>query len=203
MVRLRLISMGLASLVVAGIIYLAVTQRFSAVTDIFEDLDAIKVEIEEKEKPPPPPPPPPRERPPPPPPITQRIPPPDLSAPPTPTPLPVQERAVNPPAPPPAPPAPPVITSPQWLERPNARDFERFYPSRALERERQGRVVLDCVVRADGRINCSVSSEDPSGWGFGDAALRISERFRMSPQTVNGEPTEGGRVRVPIQFRLQ
>ena len=203
MVRLRLISTALAGLVVCGIVYLAVTQRFSAVTDIFEDLDAIKVEVEEKQKPPPPPPPPPRERPPPPPPITQRVPPPDLSAPPTPTELPVQERAVNENPAPPAPPAPAVITNPQWIERPNGRDFAREYPERALERERSGRVVLDCVVGSSGRISCSVASEDPSGWGFGDAAIRISRRFRMSPQTVNGEPTEGGRVRVPITFQLE
>ncbi|MGE0046305.1 MAG: hypothetical protein AB7T08_11150, partial [Hyphomonadaceae bacterium] len=64
MVRLRLISMGLAATICIGIVYLAVTQRFSAITDLFEDQEAIKVEIEEKEKPPPPPPPPPPDRPP-------------------------------------------------------------------------------------------------------------------------------------------
>jgi protein TonB len=63
--------------------------------------------------------------------------------------------------------------------------------------------VLDCVVGADGRIGCSVTSEDPSGWGFGEAAIRISRHFRMSPRLVDGSPTEGGRVRVPINFRLE
>ncbi len=195
MVQLRLISTLLAGLIVAGIAYLAVTQRFHSVTDIFEDQDAIKVEIEEKEKPPPPPPPPPPNTPPPPPPPDQRIPP-DVTAPPTPTDIPT---AVNPP---PAPVAPSVISNPQWLERPSGRDFTRHYPPRALEREREGRVVLDCVVGADGRIGCAVAEEDPSGWGFGEAAVRISRSFRMSPQTVDGRPTDGGRVRVPIAFRL-
>jgi len=97
---------------------------------------------------------------------------------------------------------PPVITEPRWTERPNAADFTRHYPRRALERGREGRVVLDCVVAANRRIGCSVAEETPAGWGFGDAALRISEAFRMSPMLENGQPTEGGRVRVPISFRL-
>jgi protein TonB len=104
--------------------------------------------------------------------------------------------------PPPAPPTPSVITNPTWLQRPNAAQFAQYYPDRALEREQEGRVVLDCVVAADGRISCAVSSEDPSGWGFGDAALRISRFFRMAPATRDGVPTSGGRVRVPISFRV-
>ncbi|MEQ1810778.1 MAG: energy transducer TonB, partial [Terricaulis sp.] len=123
MVGLRLISISLAALVCLTLVYLAVTQKFSAIADLFDDPDAVKVEIEEEEKPPPPPPPP--DRPPPPPPPEQRVPPPDLSAPPTPTPIPV---AVDPP---PAPPTPSVITNPVWLEQPDARDFARYYPERA------------------------------------------------------------------------
>lgn len=195
MVRLRLVSLVLAGIICFGIAYLAFTGKFRAVTDLFDDDDAVKVEIEEKQKPPPPPPPPP-DRPPPPPPPEQRVPPPDLSAPPTPTPIPT---AVDPP---PAPPTPSVITNPTWLERPNARDFERYYPPRALERNQEGRVSLDCIVAADGRISCTVTSEDPTGWGFGEAALRISRHFRMAPATRDGVPTSGGRVRVPIRFNL-
>ncbi len=195
MVRLRLLSFAVAGIICATIVYLAMTQRFSAITDLFDDEEAVKVEIEQKEKPPPPPPPPP-DRPPPPPPPEQRVPPPDLSAPPTPTPIPV---AVDPP---PAPPTPSVITNPQWLERPNARDFARYYPERALERGQEGRVNLACIVAADGRIACTVTSEDPSGWGFGEAALRISRHFRMAPATRDGAATSGGRVNVPIRFNV-
>ena len=194
MVRLRLISLGLAAVICVTIVYLAVTKKFSAITDMFDDTNAVKVEIEQKEKPPPPPPPPPN-RPPPPPPPEQRVPPPDLSAPPTPTPIPV---AVDPP---PAPPSP-ILTGFTWLERPSAQDWSRFYPRRAMEREQEGHVTLDCLVDASGRITCTVVSEDPSGWGFGDAALQISRRFRMAAQTADGRATSGGRVRVPLTFRL-
>jgi protein TonB len=196
MVRLRLISLSLAGLICVALIYMALTNKFSAISDIFDDTDAVKVEIEEKVKPPPPPPPPPPDRPPPPPPPEQRVPPPDLSAPPTPTPIPV---AVDPP---PAPPAAAVLSGMVWLQRPSSQDFNRFYPSRAMEREQEGRVVLDCLVDAGGRISCSVASEDPTGWGFGEAAIRISRSFRAAAQTSDGRPTSGGRARVPITFRL-
>lgn len=195
MLGLRLISLSVASIICAGLAYLALTGKWSAVTDMFEEDEAVKVEIEEKENPPPPPPPP--DRPPPPPPPEQRVPPPNLNAPPTPTPIPV---AVDPPA---APPQPSIITNPTFLERPNARDFERFFPPRALERGTSGRVVLDCIVQADGRINCTVSSEDPPGWGFGEASLRAAREFRVAPATQDGRPTSGGRIRVPMTWRAQ
>ena len=190
MVPIRLLSLGLAGLICATLAYLAITQRFSAISQMLNDSEAIKVEVEEKQKPPPPPPPPPNRPPPP--------PPPDLPPPP-PQDVPVVDVPTAPPAPPP-PPA--VIANPQWIQRPNGADFTREYPDRALEREREGRVVLDCVVASDGRINCSVSQEDPPGWGFGEAAVRIARSFRMSPRTEDGRPTDGGRVRVPITFRL-
>jgi protein TonB len=195
MVRLRLISLGLAALICVSLVYLAVTRKFSAISDLFDDSDAVKVEIEEKVKPPPPPPPPPN-RPPPPPPPEQRVPPPDLSSPPTPTPIPI---AIDPP---PAPPTPSVLTGITWLESPNARDYVRFYPPRALERGQEARVQLDCIVSADGRISCSVTAEEPSGWGFGEASLRVARQFRVAPATQDGRPTSGGRLRKTIVWRL-
>jgi protein TonB len=95
------------------------------------------------------------------------------------------------------------IREPRWLSTPDARDFARFYPSRALDRGVSGRVLLDCIVGADGRIACSVGSETPPGQGFGEAALRIAQSFRMAPQTIDGSPTDGGHVRVPITFRAE
>lgn len=194
MVRLRLVSLGLAASICAMLVYFALTGKFSAVTDMFNDSDAVKVEIEEKEKPPPPPPPPPN-RPPPPPPPEQRVPPPVADAPPTFTDIPVA------PDPPPAPPVL-VIQNPSWITRPNGDDYARYFPRRALESNISGRATLDCLVAADGRLACTVTSESPENMGFGEAAIRIARQFRMRPQTVNGEPTAGGRVRLPLVFRV-
>lgn len=97
---------------------------------------------------------------------------------------------------------PPRITDPRWLSRPGAREFERFYPARARERGQEGRVTLDCRVRANGAIGCTVANETPSGWGFGAAALKIAPSFRLAPRLEDGRPSEGGMVRVDIAFRL-
>jgi protein TonB len=194
MVGLRLISLTLAAIVCITLVWMAATQKFSAIADLFDDPDAVKVEIEEEEKPPPPPPPP--NRPPPPPPPEQRVPPPDLSAPPTPTPIPV---AVDPP---PSPPTPSVITNPVWLEQPDARDYARYYPERAQEREVEGRATVECIVGADGRLSCTVTSEDPPGYGFGDATLRVTRHFRIAPSTRDGVATSGGRIRRTVRWQL-
>jgi protein TonB len=194
MVRLRLISLVLAAIICAGIAYLAFTGKFSAVTDMFQDRNAVKVEVEAKRPPPPPPPPP--NRPPPPPPPEQRVPPPDLSAPPTPTPLPV---AVDPP---PSPPTPGVLTGITWLRQPNGNDYARFYPDRARDRDQEGSVTIECVVNAGGHLSCTVVSENPAGWGFGDATLRIAREFQVAAQTADGRPTTGGHFRRTIRWQL-
>lgn len=194
MVGLRLISLSLAALVCLTLVWMAVTQKFSAIADLFDDADAVKVEIEEEEKPPPPPPPP--DRPPPPPPPEQRVPPPDLSAPPTPTPIPI---AVDPP---PSPPTPSVLTGVTWLSQPNGADYARYYPERAQEREVEGSATVSCIVGADGRLSCTITSEEPPGYGFGEATLRIARQFRVAPATRDGQPTSGGRITRRIRWQL-
>jgi protein TonB len=90
----------------------------------------------------------------------------------------------------------------RWEERPNAQDFARHFPEQALMRGISGSVVLDCIVNAEHRLNCQVASEVPTGHGFGRAALRVAERFRISAQTQTGASTVGGRVRVPIRMNV-
>ena len=108
-----------------------------------------------------------------------------------------------PPAPPQNPPGPPVITRPNWLSRPTGEQMARYYPSRALEREVSGRAVLQCRVTASGQVaDCRVAGETPANAGFGEAALKLARYFRMSPQTEDGQPVEGGSVRVPLVFKL-
>ena len=194
MIGLRLISLSLAAIVCLALVYIAVTQRFSAISDLFDDPDAVKVEIEEEEKPPPPPPPP--DRPPPPPPPEQRVPPPNLSAPPTPTPIPV---AVDPP---PSPPTPAVLTGVTWLEQPDARDFARYYPERAQEREVEGSATVECLVDPSGRLSCTITNENPAGYGFGEATLRVSRHFRVAAATRDDSATSGGRIRRTIRWVL-
>jgi TonB family protein len=103
------------------------------------------------------------------------------------------------------PPLPPAagleLSDVRWARAPNARDFARFYPHRALEQGRSGRVVLDCVAAASGALDCSVAEENPVGWGFGDAAISIARQARIEPTTPDGRSVAGAHVRVPLAFR--
>lgn len=81
-----------------------------------------------------------------------------------------------------------------------------FVPPEARRQRRPGRAAVNCVIRADTRLEgCRVVDENPGGFGFGDAAIRIAEthfRFRP-PTTASGRPVEGFRVTVTVNFGRQ
>lgn len=100
-----------------------------------------------------------------------------------------------------APPTQPVeISNPFWLHRPQ--DLDRFYPARAIGRGVEGRATLDCQVSITGALICTLVSETPSGWGFGEAALRIAHEYSMQPAMRAGAPAPGHyRMNVPFTLR--
>lgn len=99
--------------------------------------------------------------------------------------------------------APTVINDPRWIGRPSAAQLLNAYPRRALENEVTGSVTLRCVVAASGAMaSCDVASETPGGYGFGEAAMRLTQYFRINPRTVDGAPVDGASVRIPLRFGL-
>ena len=108
-----------------------------------------------------------------------------------------------PPAAAPPPSHPSVIGKPDWSQRPNAEDVARYYPQRAERMSIAGRAEISCTVQANGKLSaCSVTSEDPADQGFGDAALKLSKLFKMRPKTLDGAPSDGGVVKIPLRFVL-
>ena len=77
------------------------------------------------------------------------------------------------------------------------------FPERALSRGiERGRVSLDCLVNPNGSMtDCRVISEDPTGAGFGQAALAGARRARVSPREVDGAAV-GARVTFNMTFVL-
>ncbi len=138
--------------------------------------------------------------------LAQGTPSPVRVAPPPPPTRPTESPATITPPPPssPAPSSPSLISRPRWLEQPDGGIFARFIPQRALEAGQTGRVGLDCAVNGSGRLeNCRVSSETPTGCGFGSAALRVPPYFRMATTDLDGQPTPGRRVRFAVTFAVE
>lgn len=79
-------------------------------------------------------------------------------------------------------------------------------PPEARRARRAGRSAVNCIIRADTRLEaCRVVDEAPGGFGFGEAAIRIAEshfRFRP-PTTASGRPVDGFRVTVTVNFGRQ
>ena len=99
--------------------------------------------------------------------------------------------------------APRLITQPDWIRKPTGEDFVRFYPADAMKAGAEGSAVIDCGVAQDGRLrHCVIDAQKPARFRFGQAALKMSPLFQMRPMTVNGKPTAGGHVTIPILFKL-
>lgn len=90
-----------------------------------------------------------------------------------------------------------------WAREPNARDFARYFPDDALDEGTSGNVTLSCIIGGSGRLACSVASESPDGYGFGNAAIGISRQLRVRTTLPDGSSAEGRELRLPLSFRAR
>ncbi len=92
---------------------------------------------------------------------------------------------------------------PDWIKAPDAETIADFYPTRANQMNVQGTSAIKCVVRRDHRLHdCVIVSESPSGYGFGEAAIRASSTFQLRPAIVNGVEKSEGEVTVPLRWAI-
>lgn len=97
----------------------------------------------------------------------------------------------------------PAYDGPEWWRRPSADFITRVYPAKAKRRGLPGRVILDCTIGLEGKMKtCSVVSETPARYGFGEAGLTLASAFQVTATTRTGKSTEGMSMRIPISFGL-
>ncbi len=77
------------------------------------------------------------------------------------------------------------------------------YPNRARAAGKEGYADIQFTVSRTGTVvNPSIISEDPPGWGFGDAAVKTVLRWRYQPKIENGQPVERPGIQVRLRFTL-
>src|SRR4029079_9617724 len=74
------------------------------------------------------------------------------------------------------------LAAANWKATPTAAEVEAAYPKAAQAAHITGKVMLFCRLRADGGVrDCTATSEEPKGAGFAEAALSLTERFKVNP----------------------
>lgn len=88
-----------------------------------------------------------------------------------------------------------------FTRKPMGEEISAKRPERVVKELVAGGAVLDCRATAAGALtDCQVASEAPLDYGFGAAALRLADQYRVAATTDAGEATAGARVRVPVTF---
>ena len=95
-----------------------------------------------------------------------------------------------------------TVTKPVWAAMPTVADFQATFP-KSQNGVNDVRVVLGCTVEAGGVLGgCAVAQETPPGQGYGEGALALASKFRVAPWSIDGAPTVGAKIRLPIHYEL-
>ena len=89
-----------------------------------------------------------------------------------------------------------LITRPNFLAAPTHDQLKAVQPAGA-----SGRVVVECTAAVDANVkDCRLMEESPLGAGLGQAALKLTNLFRVSPMLdKDGKPKEAA-VRIAFNF---
>ncbi|HEX2815469.1 MAG TPA: hypothetical protein VHN39_03685, partial [Phenylobacterium sp.] len=98
--------------------------------------------------------------------------------------------------------ATPAIGKPQWAVLPTAQETAAAFEA-VIKGGVTGtvRVMLHCTVQPGGGVSgCTVAREDPAGQGVGEAALSLIPHFKITTWTIEGLPTVGGTINIPLRY---
>jgi len=97
-----------------------------------------------------------------------------------------------------------IVKSAAIVTQPTSAQIQAEYPPRALDNQVQGGAVIECVVTLTGKLaECQVYDEQPTGYGFGQAALDLATDFLLKPRLIDGEAVGGSPVKISVNFSSQ
>lgn len=77
------------------------------------------------------------------------------------------------------------------------------FPRRAQDRGVSGYAVVEVIITATGGVrDPRLVEEHPTGYGFGNSALRAAERLRYNPRMVDGNAVEVPGVLYRFSFQI-
>jgi len=97
-----------------------------------------------------------------------------------------------------------TMSPPKILTKPTPAQIQAAYPVRALSDQVEGGAVMVCAVTDKGELQaCRLDREEPSGYGFGQAALDLAVDFKLTPAQIDGEVVSGAAVHINVPFRSE
>jgi TonB family protein len=95
-----------------------------------------------------------------------------------------------------------ITVSPRWLKRLDADALAREYPDEAMRTDREGDTQVTCQIVADGHLTaCTLLSENPSGYHFGEATMKLVQKLQLDMNDGAAKNMAGGRINIPVRFR--
>lgn len=99
--------------------------------------------------------------------------------------------------------SPPLIAHPTYERVPTDVQFTTYYPKAAMRQGVTGKVVMECTVAPLGELrSCSILSETPTGYQFGENALKLKAFFRVQRPEGPCPRDVCAIVRIPIKYNL-
>jgi len=95
----------------------------------------------------------------------------------------------------------PAVGTPKWAKLPSVEETVAAFANVSKTVEGTVRVTLNCTVQTGGTVGgCTVVREDPAGKGVGEAALALAPHFHLTTWTMEGLPTIGAAINIPLRF---
>ena len=93
------------------------------------------------------------------------------------------------------------VSEPVWVDSPYDGWAKSFTPQQAAKSGVLGEAGAVCKASKSGAlVDCWLEREDPTGWGFGTAALEVLTHARMKPQDARGEPVADRPIAITLKF---